>query len=196
MNWVTSRTFFSLLEHSSFEVPAIKAFQLLSLLAVIICGFADYSPSQVLKIQKSIKMILPISWTHSTMASSTPMIMSFNLTSATYSCGHTPRHCHSSVQFSLVQSLSRVRLFETRWIAASQASLSITNSRSLPKLMSIKSVMLSGHLILCHPLLLLPPIPSSIRVFSNESTLHEVAKVLEFQLQHQSFQWTPRTGLL
>ena len=59
----------------------------------------------------------------------------------------------------------------TPWIAARQAALSITNSRSLTKLMSIKSVMPSSHLILCHPLLLLPPIPPSIRVFSNESTL-------------------------
>ena len=62
--------------------------------------------------------------------------------------------------------------------------------------MSIKLVMPSNHLILCHPLLLLPPIPPSIKVFSNESTLHEVAKVLEFQLQRQSFQRTPRTDLL
>ena len=77
----------------------------------------------------------------------------------------------SSVQFSLVQSLSSVQLFETPWIAARQASLSITNSRSLLKLMSIESVMPSSHLILYHPLLLLPPIPPSIRVFSNDSTL-------------------------
>ena len=77
-----------------------------------------------------------------------------------------------SVQFSSVQSLSCVRLFATPWIAARQASLSITNSRSLLKLMSIKSVMPSSHFILCCPLLLLPPIPPSIRVFSNESTLH------------------------
>ena len=74
-------------------------------------------------------------------------------------------------QFSSVQSLSRVRLFVTPWIAACQASLSITNSWSLPKPMSIQSVMPSSHLILCRPLLLLPPILSSIRVFSNESTL-------------------------
>ena len=74
-------------------------------------------------------------------------------------------------QFSSVQSLSRVQLLATPWITAHQASLSITNSRSLPKLMSIESVMLSSHLILCHPLLLLPPIPPSIRVFSNESAL-------------------------
>ena len=74
-------------------------------------------------------------------------------------------------QFSSVQSLSHVRLFATPWIAAHQASLSITNSQSSPKPMSIKSVMPSSHLILCHPLLLLPPIPPSIRVFSNESTL-------------------------
>ena len=76
------------------------------------------------------------------------------------------------VQFSSVQWLSCVWTFVTPWIAAHQASLSITNSRSLPKLMSIESVMPSSHLILCHPLLLLPPIPPSIRVFSNESTLH------------------------
>ena len=75
------------------------------------------------------------------------------------------------VQFSSVQSLSRVPLFATPWITAHQASLSVTNSRSSLKLMSIKSVMPSNHLILCHPLLLLPPIPPSIRVFSNESTL-------------------------
>ena len=71
--------------------------------------------------------------------------------------------------FSSVQSLSRVRLFVTPWIAVYQASLSITNSRSSLKLMFIESVMPSSHLILCHPLLLLPPIPPSIRVFSNES---------------------------
>ena len=73
---------------------------------------------------------------------------------------------------SSVQLLSRVHLFTTPWIAACQASLSITNSRSLLKLMSIELVMPSSHLILCRPLLLLPPIPPSIRVFSNESTLH------------------------
>ena len=77
---------------------------------------------------------------------------------------------YHSVQFSSVQSLSRVRLFATPWIAARQASLSITNSRSLLKLMSIELVMSSSHLILCHPLLLLPSIFPSIRVFSNEST--------------------------
>ena len=88
-----------------------------------------------------------------------------------------------SVQFSSVQSLSCVPLFATPWIAARQISLSITNSRSLLKLMPIESVMPSSHLIFCRPLLLLPPIPPRIRVFSNESTLlHEVAKVLEFQL--------------
>ena len=70
-----------------------------------------------------------------------------------------------------VQSLSRVRLFATPWIAACQASLSITNSRSLLRLMCLESVMPSSHLILCRPLLLLPGIPPSIRVFSNESTL-------------------------
>jgi len=71
-----------------------------------------------------------------------------------------------------VQSLSRVLLFATPWITARQASLSITNSRSLLKLLSIESVMPSSHLIFCRPLLLLPAIPPSITVFSSESTLH------------------------
>ena len=77
----------------------------------------------------------------------------------------------SSVQFSSVQSLSRVQLFATLQITARQASLSITKPRSSLRLTSIDSVMPSSHLILCHPLLLLSPIPPSIRVFSNESTL-------------------------
>ena len=73
---------------------------------------------------------------------------------------------------SSVQSLSRVQLFATSRTTARQPSLSITNSRSLPKLMSIESVMPSSHLILCRPLLLMPSIFPSIRVFSNESVLH------------------------
>ena len=76
-----------------------------------------------------------------------------------------------SLQFSSIQSLSHVRLFATPWTAACQASLFITNSQSLPKLMYIKSVMPPNHLILCHPLLLLPSIFPSIRVFSTESAL-------------------------
>ena len=75
------------------------------------------------------------------------------------------------VQFSSIQLLSCVRLFATPWIAARQASLSVTNSQSSLRLMSIESVMPSSHLILCRPLLLLPPIPPSIKVFSNESAL-------------------------
>ena len=78
----------------------------------------------------------------------------------------------SKDQFSSVQLLSCVQLFVTPWIAACQASLSITNSWSSLKLMSIKSVMPSSHLILCRPLFLLPSIPPSIRVFFNEATLH------------------------
>ena len=149
---------------------------------------------------------------------------------------------------SSVQSLSCLWLFATPWTAARQASLSITNSWSPPKPMSIEFVMPSNYLILCCPLLLLPSIFPSIRVFSFffvyfilffnfmilywfchistcihhrytrvphpepsslptphtnplglfkwVSSLHQVAKVLEFQLQHQSFQWTPRTDLL
>ena len=81
-----------------------------------------------------------------------------------FSCNQQP--------ISSVQSLNCVWLFETPWMAARQASLSITNSQSSLRLMSIKSVMPSSHLILSQPLLFLPPIPSSIRVFSNKSTLH------------------------
>ena len=79
---------------------------------------------------------------------------------------------HTTFPVSSVQSLSRVRLSATPWIAARQASLSITNSRSSLRLTSIESVMPSNHLILCCPLLFLPSIFPSIRVFSNESALH------------------------
>ena len=99
------------------------------------------------------------------------------------------------LRFSSVQSLSPVRLFATPWTTAHQASLSITNSWSPPKPMSIESVIPSSHLILCRPLLL-PSIFPSISLFKWVSSSHHVAKVLEFQLQHQSFQWTPRTNLL
>ena len=88
-------------------------------------------------------------------------------------------------QFSSVMSDSLL----TPWTAAHQASLSLTKSWSLPKLTSIELVMPSNHLILCHPLLFLPSIFPSIRVFFKRvSSLHQVAKLLELQLQHQSFQ--------
>ena len=83
-----------------------------------------------------------------------------------------PHTSQNGYYISSVQSLSRVWLFATPWTAACQASLSISNSRSLLKLMSIESVMPSNLHILFHPLLLLPSIPPSIRVFSSESTLH------------------------
>ena len=90
--------------------------------------------------------------------------------------------------FSLVQSLSHVRLFATPWTTACQASLSITNSWILLRPMCIELVMPSSHLIFCCRLLLTPSIFPSIRVFSNESALHiRVAKVLEFQLQNPFF---------
>ena len=99
--------------------------------------------------------------------------------------------------FSPVQLLSSIRLFVTTWIAAHQASLSITNSQSSLRLTSIELVMPSSHLILCRPLLLLPSIFPSIRVFFKwVSSSHQVAKVLECQLQHQSFQWIFRTDFL
>ena len=86
----------------------------------------------------------------------------------------------------LIQSLSCVQLFVTPWTPAHQASLSITSSQSLSKLISTESVMPCNHLILCYPLPLLPSIFASIRVFSNESAFG--IKVLEFHLQYQSFQ--------
>ena len=103
-------------------------------------------------------------------------------------------HSFSSAQFS---SLSHVWLFVTPWTAACQASLSITNSQSLLKLMSIELVMPSNHLNLCRPLPLPPLIFPSIRVFSNESVLRiKWPKYWSFKLQHQSFQRIFRTGFL
>ena len=113
-----------------------------------------------------------------------------------------PAYKYASVQFNSVQLLSRVQLFATPWITAYQASLSITNSQSLPKLRSIESVMPSSHVILCRPLLLLPPIPPSIRVFFSESVftsggrsigVSASASVLPMNIQH----WFPLglTGL-
>ena len=99
-------------------------------------------------------------------------------------------------QFSSVQSLSRVWLFVTPWITARQASLSITNSRSLLKLMLIESVMPCNHLILCHPLFALPSIFQHQSLSRWIGSSHQVAKVLEFQLQHQSFQWIFRIDFL
>ena len=104
-----------------------------------------------------------------------------------------PARLHS---FSSVQSLSRVRLFVTPWTAAHKASLSITNSGSLLKLVSIESVMPPNHLILCCPLLLPPNLSQHQGLFQWVRSLHQVAKVLEFQLQHQSFQWIFRTDFL
>ena len=100
-------------------------------------------------------------------------------------------------QFTSVQSLSRVQLIEAPWIAACQASLSITISRSSLRLTSIKSVMPSSHLILGRPHLLLPPIPPSIRVFSNESTPRmRCPKYWSFSFKHHSLQRHPRVDLL
>ena len=96
--------------------------------------------------------------------------------------------------FSSIHLYSNVQLFINPWTTACQASLSITSSQSLLKLMSIESVKPPNHLIICYPLLLPPSIFPSIRVFSDESVLH--IKVLEFQLQHQSFQWIFRTDFL
>ena len=102
----------------------------------------------------------------------------------------------NAIQFSLVQSLSRVQLFVTPWTVACQASLSITNAWSLLKRMFIESVMPSNHLILCHPLLLLPSIFPASGSLQIVSFSHQVVKVLEFHLQHQFFLWIFRTNFL
>ena len=135
------------------------------------------------KSAKGIWWAIPYNWPHllkenpltsptsldDMPALSTPSACKFSKRPSedTASCGNT-----ASVQFSSVQLLSHVWFFATPWIAAHQASLSITSSQSSPRLTSIESVMPSSHLILCRPLFLLPPIPPSIRVFSNESALH------------------------
>ena len=104
--------------------------------------------------------------------------------------------CYPHIFHSSVQLLSCVLLFVTPWSAAHQASLSITNSRSLLKLMSIKSLMPSNHLILCCPFLLLPSIFPSIRVFSMSQFFASGSQSIELQLQHQSFQWIFKTDFL
>ena len=97
---------------------------------------------------------------------------------------------HTLNIFSSVKSLSRVWHFVTPWIAACQASLSFTNSQSLPKLMPIESVMPFNHLILCSSFSSCPHLSQHQGLFKWVSSVHQVGKVLEFQLQHQSFQWT------
>ena len=122
------------------------------------------------------RAVLPIPW--KLLLWRQDLTFRLDLPVQTQSCSNTQAlaasigHWGWGPQFSSVQSLSRVWLFVTPWIATRQASLSITNSRSLLKLMSIESVMPSNHLILCLPLYLLPSIFPSIRVFSYESVLH------------------------
>ena len=111
------------------------------------------------------------------METVTDFILRGSKTTADGDCSHEIKRTiinsiNTNSSFSSVQWLSCIWLFATPWTKTRQASLSITNSRSSLRLSSIESVMPSSHLILCHPLLLLPPIPPSIRVFSNESTLH------------------------
>ena len=107
-----------------------------------------------------------------------------------------PPSTESPIGFSSVQSLSRVQLFSTPWTAACQASLSITNSWNLRKLMSIESMMPSNHLILSSPSSLVHNLFQHQGLFQQVSSLHHVAKVLELQLQHQSFQWIFRVDVL
>ena len=132
---------------------------------------STWKDAQIISSSSLVTKLCPILVTPQTVACQASLSMEFSREE--YWSGlpfPSPAQYHS-VQFSSVQSLSRVQLFVTPWIAACQASLSIANSRNSIKLTSIESVMPSSHLILCHPLLLLPPIPPSFRVFSNESTL-------------------------
>ena len=127
-----------------------------------------------------------------------PHIFKYQITCpvCTYLCTY-PIQIGNIWHINSVQLLSHVWLFATPWTAPHQASLSITSSQSLLKLLSIELVTPSNHLILCPSLLFPPSIFPSIRVFSNESILHHhVVKVLKFHLQHQSFQWIFRTDFL
>ena len=165
---------------------------------------AYLTPNQKLFICKKFFFLYVSFWIFSVAVSSASLVLASSLSSLLiipytiiFLCDIAIFVSRSFGQFSSVQSLSRVQLFATPWIAARQASLSITNSLSLLKLMPIESVMPSSHLILCRPLLLLPPNPSQHQgLFQWVNSSREVAKVLEFQLQHQSFQWTLRTDLL
>ena len=109
---------------------------------------------------------------------------------------HNVIESNTMLDVVVVQLLSCVRRFVTPWTTACPASLSFTISRSLLKLMSIQSVMPSNHLILRCPLLLLPSIFSRMSLFQRVSSSHQVPKVLEFWLQHQSFQWIFRVDWL
>ena len=147
--------------------------------------------SSNLQLRSMIECIYPLAKITYTLTSPPPY--SEHFLGATW---ETVSWTLSSVQFSSVQSLSCVQLFATPWTAARQASLSITNSQSLPKHMSMESVMPSSHLILCHPLLSCPQSLPASGSFPMSQLLASGGQVLEFQLQHQSFQWTPRTDFL
>ena len=151
---------------------------LLTPLRYITCSLGSPSLVHGQPLQVILQLHPPLQFPEPPFSSPMKLYLSVNPSSA---CVYTHMLCICEIciylydiyyQFSSVQSLGRVQLFSTPWIAAHHASLSITNSWSSLKLTSIKSVMLSSHLILCRPLLLLPPIPPSITVFSNESTLH------------------------
>ena len=149
---------------------------------------------------KSTASYLPLRESLSGPCSNDPEASQECLKGEVLNSGHVPLAINSTwgpnpFVVVVVQLLSHVGLIETPWTVAHQTSLSFTISWSLLKLTSIESVMPSNNLILCRPLLL-PSIFPSIRVFSNELVLHQAAKVLEFQLQHQSFQWIFRTDLL
>ena len=116
-----------------------------------------------------------------------PKSLMFLVLSGGFSTTSAPWEAHMNPVVA-VQLLSCVQLIVTPWTAACQACLSLTISQSLLKFKSIESVMLSNHLILYHPLLLLPSTFPRIRVISRVSSTHQVVKILEFQLQHQSFQ--------
>ena len=174
-------------------------------LEIVVLGKAERRAGYILNIQQPgspsahsstifKKMLAKARWVHGLWCS---IVLCFSTIVFPYQTLRWARWKYPPTpQFISVQSLSHVRLFVTPWTAARQASLSITNSQGL--LMSIELVILSSHL--SHPLssLSLPAFNLSQHqgLFKWVSSSHQVAKVLEFQLQHQSFQWIPRTELL
>ena len=165
-----------------------------------VCGAGTWNPglsaSWICVLSTTLPLLhMTLAWLASTLAIYSPEVTDELLLTNVGSTFQYPSWPLFSM--TLCYSVAKsTQLFVTLWTAACQASLSFIISWSVLTLMSIESVMLSNHLILCHPLLLLPSIFPSISLFQWVSPSHQVAKVLELQLQHQSFQWICRVDFL
>ena len=159
-------------------------------------GITDLMDMSLSQLQEMVKDRKPGMLHHGVAKSRTPLRDKTELNWYTSAIITSVSLVKSLYIIQLVLSLSCVQVFLTLWTAACQASMSITNSKNLLKLMFIESVMPSNHLILCRPLLVPPSILPRISIFSKVSSFHQIAKVFEFQLQYQSFQWLFRTGFL